>query len=297
MTISRRQFLDLCRTSTIGFTAVQLAGIEKVLAQGTKPSVIWLSGASCTGCSVSFLNRFSGADPKTAADVLITTINLAYHPNIMALAGDSAVAQAEQLEAAGGYVLCVEGGVPTAFGGRTCWAWTKSGQDVTFQAAVTRLAGRASKVISIGTCASFGGIPACGPNPTGIRSVKAATLKTTLNIPGCPPHPDWIVWGIANALAGTAGTLDSYGRPKALYNRTVHDQCPRREREKAHTYGIDGECMRELGCHGPETRGGCPVTLWNNRQNWCVDANSQCIGCTEPKFPFTSLRRSAEHDD
>jgi hydrogenase small subunit len=138
---------------------------------------------------------------------------------------------------------------------------------------------------------------AAAPNPTGVKGVKAATGKNTVNIAGCPPHPDWIVWGVAKAIAGTVGTLDSSGRPRALFGRTVHDQCPREERGEASAYGQDNRCLKKLGCYGPVTRANCATDRWNNRTNWCVDANVQCIGCTEPSFPGAPLRFHAEFDD
>ena len=285
----------MCKNSAtaVGLGAAYLAQLEKLLADPAAPTVVWLQGSSCTGCSVSFLNRVSTTAPAAAADVLIKTINLAYHPNLMALAGDSAATALDNVRKTGGYILAVEGGVPTAFGGAACWAYSLNGRDVTFLEAVRSLAAGASRVVSVGTCASWGGVPAAGPNPTGVRSVQVATGKATLNIAGCPPHPDWIVWAIANLLTGTVGRLDRYSRPTALFRRSVHDQCPRREHEEAETYGQDNRCMEELGCRGPETIGNCPIHLWNGAQNWCVDANSQCIGCTNPSFPgTTSIRRS-----
>ena len=104
------------------------------------------------------------------------------------------------------------------------------------------------------------------------------------------------MWAIANLLLGSVGRVDQYGRPVALYSRTVHNQCPRRENDKARIYGQDLLCLKELGCQGPRTVAPCPTSLWNNRQNWCVDANSQCIGCTNPNFPGTSLRRNSDAD-
>jgi hydrogenase small subunit len=294
MQISRRAFLNFCKNSAaaIGLGAVNLAQLEKALANPTGPTVVWLQGSSCTGCSVSFLNRISASAPMTAADVLIQTINLAYHPNLMAVAGDSAASQLQSIRSAGGYILAVEGGVATAFGGAACWAYSIDGVDVTFYDAVRNLAAGASRIISVGTCASWGGVPAAGPNPTGVRGVQAATGLPTLNIPGCPPHPDWIVWAIANLLTGTVGSVDSYSRPAALYGKSVHGQCPRRGQSQATTYGQDQLCMKGLGCFGPRTNANCPVIRWNGGQNWCVDANSQCIGCTSPTFPGTaSLRR------
>ena len=80
--------------------------------------------------------------------------------------------------------------------------------------------------------------PPLPPNPTGVQSVKAVTLRNTVNIPGCPPHPDWMIWTIANLLGGTLGALDSYGRPVGLFSRKVHDICPRREHEEAHALWV-----------------------------------------------------------
>jgi hydrogenase small subunit len=185
----------------------------------------------------------------------------------------------------GDYILAVEGGIPTAFGGAACILWTREGQDVTALAAVRDLAPNAKAVISVGTCASFGGIPSGNPNPTGIQSVKAVTGGATINIPGCPAHPDWVVWTIANLLAGSSPKLDSSGRPAALFSKTVHDQCPRRDENWAGTLGQEGFCLRGIGCKGPNTRSDCPTRKWNKGTNWCVGANALCIGCTQSGFP------------
>jgi hydrogenase small subunit len=253
--------------------------------------VVWLQGAACTGCSVSFLNRISNSAPRTAADVLISTINLTYHPNLMAVAGEAAAQVAETTRRSRNYILCVEGGVPTAFGGAACWAWTAGGRDVTFLEAVRGLAANAKRIISIGTCAAWGGIPAAGPNPTGVQGVSAATGKAAVSIGGCPPHPDWIVWAIASALTNTLGEFDDQGRPKALFSKSVHDQCPRKGTQPARGYDEDNRCLKELGCKGPQTRANCPVHKWNGGQNWCVDANAICVNCTDRRFPFDRLRK------
>lgn len=298
MEISRRCFLDLCKggAAALGFGSAYLSQLERALANPAGPAVVWLVGSSCSGCSISFLNRISSTAPATAGDVLIQTINLKYHPTLMAASGQTAAAAAESVAAQGGHILVVEGAVPTAFGGAACWAWTYNGVEVTFKDAVTKLAAKASQVVCVGTCASFGGVGAAPPNPTGLRSVKAATLKNTLNIPGCPPHPDWVVWAIANLITRTVGSVDSYGRPLALYGSTVHSRCPRKETEEADTYGIDRECLKEIGCMGPKTKANCPTLKWNNAVNWCVDANAQCIACTEPTFAMSALRRTHGDD-
>ena len=136
--VSRRDFLKYCGVgaATLGLTMSDLGHLEKALANPSGPSVIWLQGTGCTGCSESFLNRISTSSPQTAANVLIDAINLVYHPNLMAAAGQDAVAQAEAAYSKGGYVLAVEGGIPTAFGGKACYAWTYNGIEVTFESAV-----------------------------------------------------------------------------------------------------------------------------------------------------------------
>jgi hydrogenase small subunit len=282
MAITRRDFLKYCGLSAaaIGLSSTDLLQLEELLANPTGPTVIWLQGSGCTGCSMSFLNRISSAAPATAADVLINSINLAYHPNLMAVAGQAAAAAAAAAYSQGGYVLAVEGGVPTAFGGRACWAWTYNGVDVTFQQAVTDLASRAAAILSVGTCAAFGGIPATGSNPTQVKSVSAVTGKKTINIAGCPPHPDWIVYPIAQLLLNKTIPVDQSGRPTALYGETVHSHCPRNHDPK--------KCLAPKGCRGPGTYANCPTNLWNNRVNWCVNANAPCYSCTEPAFPGTA---------
>lgn len=291
MQISRRAFLQYCMASagSLGLSASVLGRLEEAAAQNAAlPNVIWLSGAACTGCTVSLANLFSTAQPTDIADLLISHINLAYHSTLMAGAGDLAV-QNMRSAANGSYILVVEGGIPTAFGGYTCVLWTENGTEVTALSAVRALAPRALAVLAVGTCASFGGIPGGQPNPTGVVSVRSATGVNAINIAGCPAHPDWIVWTIANLLAGTVPRLDSQGRPAALYgsgeDSSIHERCPREETEEASTFGVEGRCLRELGCKGPQTSADCPSRKWNSATNWCIGANSICLGCTEQGFP------------
>src|SRR5512136_1879138 len=103
MKISRWDFLKFCGISaaTLGLSASDMLRLKEVLASPNSPPVIWLQGSACTGCSVSFLNRISTTAPLTVADLLTNpsatqSINLIYHPNLMALAGESAVAEAEK---------------------------------------------------------------------------------------------------------------------------------------------------------------------------------------------------------
>ena len=51
------------------------------------------------------------------------------------------------------------------------------------------------------------------------------------------------------------------------------------------TFAVEGQCLKPLGCKGPQTRSDCPDRKWNGGSNWCIGANALCIGCTEAKFP------------
>jgi hydrogenase small subunit len=305
MKITRRDFLKFCgaTAATLGLGATDLGRLKKVLAAPDGPSVIWLQGSACTGCSISFLNLISATAPATAADVLTNSINLIYHPNLMALAGDPAVAEIEKAYHTGGYLLAIEGGVPTKFKGKACLAWSYDDEEVTFQQAVVDLSSRAAGILCVGTCASFGGIASAPPNPTGVKGVKAVTGKTTINLAGCPTHPNWIAWTVVQLLLGNSIALDSLGRPKDLFpGYTVHDLCYRQGTVKADSFGLDYRCLQDLGCRGPETIANCPISRWNGEVNWCVDANAPCIGCTNANFPgpspfYRSLIRNQHHDD
>ena len=299
MKISRREFLKYCTASAaaLGLSFGDLRKLEAALTGSLPvPTLIWLHGAGCQGDSVSFLNLFSddfalpGAT-LTTADVLLTYVNLAYHTVVMASAGQTAVTMANQAARKGGYVLVLEGGVPTAFNGRGCLIATDGGQELTYQQAVTNLAPDALAVVNVGTCACFGGIPKSGPveyNPMGVVSCKDFVLgpaylglssKLVVNIPGCPSHPEWVAWLVVRMILYLAGSgelpaLDAFNRPQELFgNKTVdhdwmniHEHCPRNPNlpgnMQATDYGQDYKCLENLGCRGPNTYSNCPARKW-----------------------------------
>jgi hydrogenase small subunit len=249
--------------------------------------VVWLQAQACTGCSVSLLNSIYYLTVDT---LLTTTLDVKYHPNLMAAVGSTAIGAAQAAYAKGGYILVVEGAVPMGASGKFCTVWPK----MTALNAVRTYAAKASAVIAVGTCASFGGIPKGAPHPTGATSVKAVVgTKPVINIPGCPVNPDWLVGTVAYLLQyGKAPALDSYRRPTQYFSRTVHSRCPYNDDAPRRTVlGQRNGCLRALGCTGPETRADCPNRKWNspaastNGVNWCIGAGSPCQGCTEPNFP------------
>ncbi len=287
MRITRRQFLKYCGGSAValGLSQIGLLRLRKALAAVDGPPVIWLQGAGCSGCSVSLLNKVANDDGPAAADLLLNYINLKYHPTVMAAAGDLAVASANEVLPNGGHFLVVEGAIPTARQGIYCHVWEENGEPVTALEAVQTFSEKAAGVIACGTCAAFGGIPAGNPNPTGCVGLSEIVGDGVINIPGCPPHPDWIIGTIAHILAeGKIPRLDGHNRPRMYFGETVHTECHNRQLEKARQLGQPG-CLQDLGCNGQGTHADCPRRKWNNGINWCIGAQNPCQGCTEPSYP------------
>jgi hydrogenase small subunit len=300
-TLTRRDFLKLSAGSTaaLGLLLFKFPDFEKLLAASVAEyPVIWIQGGSCTGCSVTVLNSLS---PKIQ-DVLVSQVvpgnhvSLRYHPTLMAASGELALkAMDDTASKKGGYILVVEGSIPTGEGGLYCEIGESGGHARTMLDSLISLGSDAMAVIAIGACPSFGGIPSASPNTTGCKAIKEVFSDNgistpVINLPGCPPHPDWFVGTIASVLIGGLGSveLDDLGRPTAFYGALIHDNCPRRgyfdKGEFAKKYS-DPHCLYELGCKGPVTYADCPVRLWNGGTNWCVGAGGPCAGCANPDFP------------
>jgi hydrogenase small subunit len=263
-------------------------------------TAIWIAGAACTGCSVSVLNVVSPTIKNVLIDEVIPGkhLNLRFHPAVMAGQGKIAVEVLGQTMKAkkGAYILVIEGAIPTSQSGEYCMVAKEDMHEEPFLSQVLSLGSDALAVIALGSCAAFGGIPAGSPNPTACRSVKEIfdshkILVPLINIPGCPPHPDWFIGTVASIMLlglPKPEDLDEFLRPKAFYGNLIHENCERRayydEGKFAKKFGDPG-CLYELGCKGPVTHADCPIRRWNNATNWCIGAGSPCIGCCEPGFP------------
>ena len=162
--ISRRRFLTYCAglTATLALpramTGRVAQGLAAAAASPQSHSVIWLAFQDCAGCVESFLRS---EDPDVASLVL-GMISLDYHETLMAAAGAQAEAAKKAALAKPGYLLIVEGAIPTGDIAGACTIGGRSAKDLLAEA--TKNAGA---VVAVGSCASFGGIPAASPNPTG----------------------------------------------------------------------------------------------------------------------------------
>lgn len=290
MHITRRSFLKWASAAagTLGLTPVDLLKLERALADDGHPPLIWIQGSVCTGCSISLLNA---AAPEIG-DVLTSTVDLAYHPNLMTLAGERALSSLRETaeRRRGEFILCVEGGLPTAIDGMYAVIGEHDGHPLSAVRAVEALAPLARYVLAVGTCASFGGV--VKPSAyTGVRRtdelLAGKTRERVINLPACPVNPAVLLGTLVELLTRGMPPLDDLGRPASYYGTTVHHICPRLPTPMVDRIGTFG-CYDHVGCKGPHTGFTCPNLKWNNGVNWCIDkANSLCIGCSSPSFPST----------
>jgi len=188
--ITRRDFLKYCSIAAgaLGLSASTMMKVEKVLANTAAPTVVWISGSACTGCTMSLLNSVFYT---TADDILLNRLNLAYLDTVMSTAGayvngtqwtgSNAIKAAQDVFTGNSaYVLVVEGAIPTGTppggsegdycrigrltgpaGSETAWDNVQAFADNTNCVAV----------LCVGTCSSFGGIPGANGNVTGSKGV------------------------------------------------------------------------------------------------------------------------------
>jgi hydrogenase small subunit len=283
--VSRRRFLGYCATLTavLALPAALAPKVAEALAATSKPRVVWLEFQDCTGCTESFLRA---SDPDVG-QLILNLISLDYQETLMAAAGTQAEAAKAAALAEPGYLLVVEGSIPSDVG--ACTIGGRSATDI-----LTDAASGAAAILAVGTCATFGGIPKARPNPTSAVSVSDIVAgKPLVNVSGCPPVPDNIAATIVHFLSfGSLPAADGLGRPLFAYGNRIHDACERRAHydagEFALSFGDEGHangwCLYRLGCKGPDTFNSCPTTRWNSGTSWPVAAGHGCIGCSEPDF-------------
>jgi len=294
MSLNRRDFLKLMGGTAAAFTfpSVILQGCKKALENaGSRTQVIWIQAQSCSGCSVSLLNKI---DPNIVT-VITEYISLNFHQTVMGGTGNVAVSVLEDAveKKRKDFVLILEGSIP-AKSDEYCTIGEVRGKRVGVREWVEKLSANAKAIAAVGSCATFGGIPAAEPrdgsgNPTNAISLaKLIKDKTVINIPGCPPHPDWIVGTLLHLILKGMPKLDEYNRPLLYYGKTVHEQCERLSEYKAGKFAKfwgDEGCLYNVGCLGMDSCCDIPVRKWVGGNNSCTGCGGGCIGCTEDVFP------------
>jgi hydrogenase small subunit len=275
-----------------------------------KVYLIWLVGASCDGCTVAVSGAthprvehlMAGIIPGLPrVEIIHTVLSVESGPEWV---HNLFMAEAGELDAP--YVITWEGSVmDETLSGDGYWMGLgedpETGRQITSLEWLDRLAPGAAAVIAIGTCATWGGIPAAKGNPTNAMGVmdhlgkdyRSAFGVPVVNIPGCSPIGDNYLETAAAVLLFLNGVaplpeFDELGRPAWLFGETVHRHCPRagyyEEGVFAEAYG-DKECLVELGCWGPVVQCNIAERGIVDGHGGCMQMGGICIGCTMPGFP------------
>ncbi len=273
--------------------------------------VLWMTiGLSCEGDSVAM----TSATNPSLEDIITGAIpgmpRVVVHNQVLAYEqGDDYIqawydAEQGKLDP---FVLIVEGSIGNEkINGDGYWTGfgvnPDNGQPITLNEWIDRLAPKAAAVVAVGTCATYGGIPAMANNPTGAMGLrdylgwkwKSKAGIPIVNIPGCPAQPDnmtEMLMHLVFALAGMAPVpeLDDAGRPVTLFGRTAHESCNRAAFYEmgnfAKEYGSDHRCLVKLGCMGPVVKCNVPLRGWVNGMGGCPNVGGICMACTMPGFP------------
>jgi hydrogenase small subunit len=272
--------------------------------------ILWTSeGMSCDGDTVSI----TAASLPSLEDVVLGAIpglpKVHLHNKVLAYeTGDDFMAAFHR--AARGdlepFIFVVEGSIPNEKINGDGY-WTSMGNDpatgepITVNEWIDRLAHKAWAVVAIGTCATYGGIHAMAGNATGSMGLadylgwdfRSAGGLPIVNVPGCPVQPDnfmeTLLW-VLHQAAGLAPVipLDEQLRPTWLFGKTVHEGCDRAAYYEQGDFAKDynsPKCIVKIGCWGPVVN--CNVTKrgWMDGVGGCPNVGGICIGCTMPGFP------------
>ncbi len=265
-------------------------------------TILWLQSGGCGGCSMSTINA---ENPDFLTSLALNQIDLLWHPSLSE-AGDRDFLQLLQQIEEGSLkldVLCLEGSV--IMGPRGTGSFHRlSGSNRAMFEVINSIANKASYVVAIGSCASFGGITMSGNNPseaTGLQyhgmeqggllssSWKSLANFPVVNIAGCPTHPSWVIESLLMLKNQQLAIehLDSFQRPRSYTDHLVHHGCPRNEfyeyKASALKATDQGCLMENKGCLGTQARADCNIRLWNGEGS-CLRGGYACINCTAPRF-------------
>jgi hydrogenase small subunit len=287
--VSRRDFMKFCASmaAVLALPGGYAGKIAEAIEKTKRPPLVWLEFQDCCGNTEALLR----ATKPSVRQIVLDVLSVDYHETIMAPAGKQAEKSLDDVvkNQKGKYLAVIEGSIPLKDNGVYCCVGGKSAIDI-----AREVCGNAMATIAAGTCATFGGIPAAAPNPTGAVGVQDAIPGiTVVNLSGCPMNPENLTAVIVHFLTfGTLPATDRLNRPLFAYGERIHDNCQRRAHYDAgqfvREWGDEGHrlgwCLYEMGCKGPETFLNCPAVRYNKGTSWPVQAGHGCVGCSEPAF-------------
>ncbi|MBU1216029.1 hydrogenase [bacterium] len=246
-----------------------------------KTKVLWLSAIACNGNTHSFLNY-------PYMEQFLNDFEFIYHPVIDT---DYTLEEIASSVIACD-ILLIEGSIAEDF----------QRADTSIVKIIQTYSKIVKKIVTVGTCATFGGIfrESDYKNASGLHFNQELPTNTfreikdkTVSISGCPIHPEVLVNTLYAIKKDIRLELDKYLRPKEYFAYTIHNGCTRNEyfeyKVDNHKFGeLEGCMFYDHGCQAPYTQGSCNKILWNEI-NSKTRAGLPCMGCTEPGFPRENL--------
>ena len=186
-------------------SSIEFAPKQKATEQVTA-HVLWMTtGLSCEGDSVAMTSATNPSLEDIVQGIIPGMPKVVIHNQVIAYEVGQEFIQA-WFDAEEGkldpFVLIIEGSIGNEqINGEGHWTGfgvNPEGQPITTNEWVDRLANKAAAVVAIGTCATYGGIPAMKNNPTGAMGLpdylgwkwKSKAGLPVICIPGCPAQPD-----------------------------------------------------------------------------------------------------------
>jgi coenzyme F420-reducing hydrogenase gamma subunit len=256
--IDRRTFLKAVGAGTAIALFGSRAMMEAAFAATQSIGIVHLG--TCNGCQVSLtefgmdLRTISTVDP-TIAD-LLPSLEIRYAPLLADVLTETFVNDVDHLD------VCFVEGIAGA---------TIEATDL-----LEHIRDISTKVVTVGACASFGGIPSLNTKK-GLLDVypvdKVITVDATIR--GCPPMPEHI-W-----YAATGGAI---GEP--IEAGKLCDVCYKERMGAGGAYGGTGECLENKGCLGKIVGYRCKTAVSTGGYAVCTRRNAPCIGCYGDTFPL-----------
>jgi hydrogenase small subunit len=289
------------------------SGVPRPAASGVdEVHILWTSeGMSCDGDSISITAAMQPSLEDVVLGLLPGLPRVHLHNKVLdpSLGGDEFMRvfhQAADGALGAPFVFVVEGSIPNEqINGEGYWTSMgndpATGEPITLNTWIDRLAPKAWAVVAIGTCATYGGIHAMAGNPTGCMGLcdylgwdfRSSAGIPIVNVPGCPVQPDNFMETLTWLLYQAAGLspmipLDDMHRPQWLFGKTVHEGCDRAGYYEQADFASDynsPKCQVKIGCWGPVVNCNVPKRGWMGGIGGCPNVGGICIGCTMPGFP------------
>lgn len=285
--------------------------------------LIWLAGAGCDGCTMAML----GAAEPSLEDLLSGAIPDAprlalLHPHFgphflsqfnnptrsfspLLPSPETVWPPGETYEtmlrrAAGGelapFVLVLEGGLytePLTDGSYTQFGTWRNGRPATTASWVRSLAPQAEAVLALGSCASFGGVPAAAGGVGAVQGLeeflghdfRSRGGLPVIHLPGCAPPGEALIETLIYTFLHLAQlvplALDDAHRPRWLFNHEAYPLPPRADYAPPGKYEMNGK--NSVQCIVP-TQG------WTRGLGGCTRVGGGCIACTERGFTELHVR-------